>query len=80
MSGRVVDPVQGDALIAQITIEKIDQNSSRATIVGAVSPVTAASHVILFEKPAKSWWRDNRFWIGAAAGAAAGVIAGSSSK
>lgn len=79
MRGHVVDPSQRDALIARLTIQRVDTGGTIATIAGGVSPVQL-THVVLFEKPPTSWWRDRRFWLGSGAGIVAGVIATSASK
>lgn len=79
MHGHVVDPTERDALIARVTIQRVDTGGTVAIIDGGVSPVSV-KHVVLVERPTAAWWRDKRFWFGAGAGAVAGVIATSASK
>ena len=79
MRGYVVDPLQRDALIARLTIQRVDTNGTIAAIAGGVSPV-ALTHIVLFEIPAKNWWRDKRFWFGAGVGVVTGIVAASASK
>lgn len=79
MRGHVVDPTERDALIARVTIQRVDSSGTLAVIDGGVSPVST-KHVVLIERPTLGWWRDKRFWIGAGAGVLTGVIATSASK
>ena len=79
MRGHVVDPLQRDALIARLTIQRVDTSGTIASIAGGVSPV-ALTYVVLFERPTVAWWRDKRFWMGAGAGAVTGIVATSASK
>ena len=73
MRGYVVDPLQRDALIARLTIQRIDTGGVTAVIDGGVSPVVP-THVVLVEQPASAWWHDRRFWAGVGGGALAGVF------
>ena len=79
MRGHVVDPTQRDALIARLTIQRVDSSGTIAIIAGGVSPV-ALTHVVSFERPTVAWWRDKRFWIGAGAGAVTGIVASSATS
>ena len=79
MRGLVVDPLLRDALIARLTVQRVDTIGIIATIAGGVSPV-ALTHVVLFEQPAIAWWRDRRFWFGAGAGVVTGIVATSAIK
>lgn len=79
MRGYVVDPMQRDVLIARLTIQRVDTGGTIAVIDGGVAPVVM-THVVLVERPALVWWKDKRFWGGAGAGVAAGIIAASASK
>lgn len=79
MRGYVVDPLQRDALIARLTIKRVDTSGTVAVIDGGVSPVVL-THVVLVERPTMAWWRDKRFWFGAGAGVLTGVIATSASR
>ena len=79
LHGHVVDPTQRDALIARVTIQRVDTSGVLATIVGGVAPV-ALTHVVLFSKPAIAWWRDKRFWVGAGVGVVTGIIATSATQ
>ena len=73
MRGHVVDPSHRDALIARLTIQRVDTSGTIASIAGGVSPV-ALTHVVLFERPSVAWWRDKRFWMGAGVGAVTGIV------
>jgi len=79
MRGSVVDPLQRDAFIARITIQQVDTGGIVALIAGGVSPVKE-THIVLFEKPAIVWWRDKRFWLGAAGGVVVGITGASAAK
>ncbi len=79
MRGYVVDPLLRDALIARLTIQRVDTSGTVAVIAGGVSPVEV-THVVLFEKPTLKWWRDKRFWFGVGAGVVTGIAATSASK
>lgn len=79
MRGHAVDPTQRDALIARLTIQRVDTAGVFAIINGRVSQVST-THVVLMVKPALPWWKDLRFWYGAGAGVATGALIGASSK
>lgn len=72
MRGYVVDPLQRDALIARLTIQRVDTAGAVAVIDGGVSPVVI-SNVVLVERPQPAWWQDKRFWIGAGTGVGASL-------
>lgn len=79
MRGHAVDPTQRDALIARLTIQRMDTSGVFAVINGRVSQVST-THVVLMVKPTLPWWKDLRFWYGAGAGVATGALIGLSSK
>lgn len=74
MLAHAVDPTQRDAIIARLTILRIDTASVVARITGQVSPVSL-NYVVLVTRPRVAWWRDLHFWAGAGAGAAVGAAA-----
>ena len=79
MRGLVVDPLQRDALVARLTIQRVDTGGTVAIIAGGVSPV-ALTHVVLFARPSVSWWHDRHFWIGAGVGAIAVIVVTAASR
>jgi hypothetical protein len=79
MQGHAVDPKERDALIARLTIQRVDTSGIVAAIDGRVAQV-ATTHVVLMVKPGTAWWKDLRFWSGTGAGVVAGVIAASAGK
>ena len=79
MRGHAVDPLQRDALIARLTILRVDTSGVLASITGKVSEI-ARTQVVLVSRPPKAWWRDRRFWFGAGAGAAIGAITAASAR
>jgi hypothetical protein len=79
MRGHAVDPTQRDALIARLTIQRLDSTGAVATIDGRVAQVST-THVVLMVKPSVSWWRDKRFWTGIGTGVLAGVVGASAAR
>lgn len=79
MRGHAVDPTQRDALIARLTVQRVDTSGIVAMIDGRVAQVST-THVVLVVKPTVAWWRDLRFWTGAGAGVVAGVVGASASR
>lgn len=79
LRGYVVDPMQRDALVARVTVKRLDSITTIANIDGAVGPV-ALTHLVLFEQPATAWWRAKRFWLGAGIGAVAGAAGATIAK
>ena len=72
MRGHAVDPARRDALIARLTIVRVDTAGVTASITGQVSQV-GTTHVVLVARPRTSWWHQRLFWTGATAGAALGA-------
>ena len=79
MRALTVDPAQRDALIARLTIKRVDTSGVLASIDGRVAQVST-SHVVLVVRPSITWWRDKRFWFGAGAGVAAGALAAGTAR
>lgn len=79
MRGLTVDPAQRDALIARLTIKRVDTSGVLASIDGRVAQVST-SHVVLMVKPSVAWWHDKRFWFGAGAGLAVGALAAGATR
>lgn len=79
MRGHAVDPTQRDALIARLTIQRMDSSGIVANIDGRVAQVST-THVVLMVRPVVSWWRDKRFWLGAGAGLLTGAVAASAGR
>ena len=70
-----VDPAQSDALLARLTLVKVDTDRVVASITGKVSQIST-THVVLIVRPRTSWWRDHQFLFGAVGGAVLGGLTG----
>lgn len=79
MRGHAVDPTQRDALIARLTIQRMDTSGIVAMIDGRVAQVST-THVVLMVKPTIPWWKDKRFWGGSLGGIVVGALVGSGVK
>lgn len=75
--GIVVDPRQGDALVARIRLLSVSGDSAVALLTGLTSPVTR-QHVALVDAPRQRWFARGLFWSGLALGAAFGAVVGAS--
>lgn len=74
--GIAVDPMRHDALVARFVILRVDRASASAVAVvtGQTTQLTP-NHVALITRPAKRWYAQPAFWIGAVLGGAIGAIA-----
>lgn len=75
MKAHAVDPAQSDALLARLTLVKVDTDRVVASITGKVSQIST-THVVLIVRPRTSWWRDHQFLFGAVGGAVLGGLTG----
>ena len=73
--GIAVDPMRHDALIARFIVLSVNRadSSAIAVVTGQTTQLTA-SHVALITRPAKRWYAQPTFWIGAALGGVIGAI------
>lgn len=71
-SAYAVDPAHRDALVARLTIIRLDSSTASALVTSQVARVTT-NHVLLVPPPHRSWWRAKRFWIGTLVGGVVGV-------
>ncbi len=67
MRAYAVDPVNQDALVAQLRITSVWNGMAVAVVTSQVTRVTT-QHVIALTPPKTSWWRTRRFWSGVLAG------------
>lgn len=67
-----VDPMQRDAVIAQLRIVTRDSVRAVALVTAQVSNVKP-THALLVLHRERSWWRRGAFWSGAGLGAALGA-------
>lgn len=67
MVAYAVDPVNRDALVAQLRITSVWNGMAVALVTSQVTRVTA-QHVIALTPPPIPWWRARRFWVGALVG------------
>jgi hypothetical protein len=71
-SSFAVDPLQRDALIAQLRIVSRDRVTATALVTSQVAGVKR-THVLLVLRPPVPWWKQRLFWSGAGLGAMAGA-------
>jgi hypothetical protein len=74
-----VDPMQRDAIIAQLRIVMRDSVRAVALVTSQVSGLKP-TQVLLVLHPDAPWWRRGLFWSGAGVGAAVGVGAAALSR
>lgn len=67
-----VDPMQRDALIAQLRIVSRDSLSATAVVTAQASGLRV-SHALLVVQPPTPWWKRGLFWSGTGVGAALGA-------
>jgi RimJ/RimL family protein N-acetyltransferase len=67
-----VDPMQRDALIAQLRIVSRDSLTATAVVTSQVSGIRL-THMLLVLHPTAPWWRRTPFWTGAGVGAVLGA-------
>lgn len=67
-----VDPLQRDAIIAQLRIVMRDSVRAVGLVTSQVSGLKP-THVLLVLHPDAPWWRRREFWSGAGVGAAVGA-------
>jgi hypothetical protein len=72
--GIAVDPRDHDAMVARFQVVRVDSGQATALITGQTTRVTT-DHVAVIEQPRVPWFKRGIFWIGAAVGAAIGVVA-----
>ncbi|MGH7649890.1 MAG: hypothetical protein ACREND_17395 [Gemmatimonadaceae bacterium] len=72
--GIAVDPRDHDAMVARFQVVRVDGGEATALITGQTTRVTT-DHVAVIERPHVPWFKRGIFWIGAAVGAAIGVVA-----
>lgn len=75
MVAYAVDPVNGDALVAQLRITSVWNGMAVALVTSQVTRVTT-QHVIALTPPPTPWWRARRFWVGALVGTLLGGAVG----
>jgi len=71
-SSFAVDPLQRDALIAQLRIVRRDSVTATALVTSQVAGVKR-THVVLVVRPPVPWWHRRLFWSGAGLGAITGA-------
>lgn len=71
-SSFAVDPLQRDALIAQLRIVRRDSVTATALVTSQVAGVKV-THALLVLRPPVPWWKRQLFWSGAGAGAVVGA-------
>lgn len=72
MQAYAVDPINRDVLVARLRVTAADGGNVTALVTSQVTRVTT-SHFLLVVRPSVPWWRARTFWVGAAAGSAAGA-------
>jgi hypothetical protein len=75
MMAYAVDPVNRDALVAQLRITSVWNGMAVALVTSQVTRVTS-QHVIALTPPPTPWWRARRFWTGMLVGSLLGGAVG----
>lgn len=73
-TGLAVEPRRHDELIARLRVLNVSNGTATALITGQTSRVTEGQ-VALIRRPARPFYVDGLFWIGAAVGAAITFVA-----
>lgn len=71
----IVDPLQRDALVAGVRVIAVSNGTAVALVTSQVTRVRT-EYIVLVSPPATPWWKQQRFWLGAAIGAAVGSVLG----
>ena len=74
--GIAVDPMRHDTLVARFVVLSVNRadSSAIAVVTGQTTQLTP-SHVALISRPARQWYAQPVFWIGAAVGGVIGAVA-----
>jgi hypothetical protein len=72
LSAYAVDPVYRDALVARLTILRLDDLTATALVTSQVTRVSR-DHVVLVPRPRPRWWRTREIWLSAVAGGVVGA-------
>jgi hypothetical protein len=73
--GVAVDARERDALVARFRVMAVRRGMATAMITGQTRRVTPA-HTVIMTRPPERWYRNPRFWAGAAVGLVGGTFAG----
>lgn len=71
----VVDPMQRDALVANVRVISVSNGTAVALVTSQVTRMRA-EYIVLVTPPPISWWGHKRFWFGAVLGTAIGGVLG----
>jgi hypothetical protein len=77
--GITVDPRRRDVLVARFRVLEVANGTAVALVTGQTTRLTD-EHVAVLRAPPRKWYRTRDFWVGAAAGALAGVAGALASK
>jgi len=75
MLAYAVDPVNRDALVAQLRVTSVWNGMAVALVTSQVTRVTP-QHVIALTPPPTPWWRARGFWVGVLTGTVVGGATG----
>lgn len=70
--GIAVDPRRRDVLVARFRVLGVADGTATALVTGQTTRLTD-EHIAVLRPPPRKWYRTRDFWVGAAAGALAGV-------
>ena len=70
--GIAVDPRRRDVLVARFLVIGVAAGTATALVTGQTTRLTD-EHIAVLRTPPRKWFRTRDFWVGAAAGAVAGI-------
>jgi hypothetical protein len=77
--GIAVDPRRRDVLVARFRVLDVAGGTATALVTGQTTRLTD-EHIAVLRPPPQKWYRTRDFWVGAAAGALAGVAGALAAK
>ena len=77
--GIAVDPRRRDVLVARFLVLGVADGIATALVTGQTTRLRD-EHIAVLRAPARKWYRTRDFWVGAAAGALAGIAGALAAK
>ena len=77
--GIAVDPRRRDVLVARFRVLAVERGTAVALVTGQTTRLTD-DHIAVLRPPPRKWYRTRDFWVGAVAGAFAGIAGALAAK